>query len=89
MKQTIRLNESELHRIIKESVKRTLNEQSGEADVINAMEEANELLRSVYPTLVEINRDGQFDYVTSGKLGDVCSNLADIMGKIEKIVWQN
>ena len=88
-KQTIRLNESQLRRIVSESVKNILKEDSGKESVINALRDAEQLLRSVYPTLVELNRDGQFDYVTSGNLGDVVGNIEEIVKGIGKIVWQN
>lgn len=88
-KPTIRLNESQLRRIVSESVKNILKEDSGKESVINALRDAEQLLRSVYPTLVELNRDGQFDYVTSGNLGDVVGNIEEIVKRIGKIVWQN
>ncbi len=90
-KQTIRLNESQLRRIVSESVKNILKEDSGKKSVISVLRDAEQLLRSVYPTLVELNRNSQFDYVTvtNGNLGDVVGNIEDIVKRIGKIVWQN
>lgn len=89
MKKRIRLTENDLHRIVKESVKRLLKEENSETEVIDALTQAERLLRFAYPAIIELNRDGQFDYVTNSTLGDVVMNIEGVLKKIGKIVWQN
>ena len=56
--------------------------------IIGKAEKAESILRNVYSALAEINKDCQFDYVTSSRLGDVVLNIEDVVKKIGKIVWQ-